>query len=77
MGETGSGKSETTKHLMRYLTYSTPIASKIEEKMTVATKILEAFGNAKTVANNNSSRFCKLIQVSVYCLLTNGIVSRK
>lgn len=63
-GETGSGKSETVKHLTRYLAHATPMSSQIEEKMTIITKILEAFGNAKTAANNNSSRFGKSIEVS-------------
>lgn len=62
-GEAGSGKSETSKHLIRYLSHETAIAAQIEEKMSIITPILEAFGNAKTFANNNSSRFGNYIEV--------------
>lgn len=65
LGETGSGKSETTKNLTRYITHSAKINSEIEEKISKTNIILEALGNAKTSANNNSSRFGKYIEVSI------------
>lgn len=66
-GETGSGKSESTEHLIRYLSHATPIAAQIEQQMIITTQILEAFGNARTPANNNSSRFAKLLEVNFSC----------
>lgn len=61
MGETGSGKTESTKHILRYLCYFT--RSGIDIKMTEANTIMEAFGNARTTCNNNSSRYSKFVQV--------------
>uniref|UniRef100_A0A7S4BEP8 Uncharacterized protein n=1 Tax=Chrysotila carterae TaxID=13221 RepID=A0A7S4BEP8_CHRCT len=70
-GESGSGKTETTKYLMRYLAWrSESISQKAEGKLTTladailkSNPLLEAFGNAKTVRNNNSSRFGKYVQL--------------
>lgn len=56
-GGTGSGKTETSKHIIDFLS-----KSNIREIFS-ASPILEAFGNAKTRGNINSSRFCKQIQV--------------
>ncbi|CAH0480097.1 unnamed protein product [Peronospora belbahrii] len=84
-GESGSGKTETSKHVMRYLTtISTRSRAKsavmANRRMSVAQRkqadnmtshvtdvlwgsnpVLEAFGNAQTIRNNNSSRFGKYI----------------
>ncbi|KAI9916376.1 hypothetical protein PsorP6_016998 [Peronosclerospora sorghi] len=84
-GESGSGKTETSKHVMRYLTtISTRFRAKraviANRRMSVAQRkevdelthhvtevlwgsnpVLEAFGNAQTIRNNNSSRFGKYI----------------
>lgn len=63
-GESGAGKTETVKILMDHLAY---IAGKSDDrtvgKLLRANPLLESFGNAKTVRNDNSSRFGKFSQL--------------
>lgn len=80
-GESGAGKTESTKYLLRYLcelwgSAAGPVEQRILDGRLVnlifrfnfffslvANPVLEAFGNAKTTRNNNSSRFGKFMEV--------------
>lgn len=61
-GESGAGKTETAKRAMLYLA-SIGGCSRKENTLLKTSHILESFGNARTLKNDNSSRFGKLISV--------------
>ncbi|KAL3647048.1 hypothetical protein CASFOL_008016 [Castilleja foliolosa] len=62
-GESGSGKTETAKIAMQYLAALCGGGGGIESEVLQTSCALEAFGNAKTARNDNSSRFGKLIEI--------------
>ncbi|KAF3813902.1 hypothetical protein GH733_017934 [Mirounga leonina] len=69
-GESGAGKTENTKKVIQYFAnvggtgkQSSDGKGSLEDQIIQANPVLEAFGNAKTIRNNNSSRFGKFIRI--------------
>ncbi len=63
-GESGSGKTETCKYLVQHLLNRTkPFEVYLNAKIQEVNPLLEAFGNAKTRINDNSSRFGKYLEI--------------
>uniref|UniRef100_A0A8B9BG96 Unconventional myosin-Vb n=1 Tax=Anser brachyrhynchus TaxID=132585 RepID=A0A8B9BG96_9AVES len=64
-GESGAGKTASAKYAMRYFTAVGGCLgdSSMEEKVLASSPVMEAFGNAKTTRNDNSSRFGKYIEI--------------
>ncbi|XP_034749644.1 myosin-16-like [Etheostoma cragini] len=69
-GESGAGKTENTKKVIQYFANvgasgckASDSKGSLEDQIIQANPVLEAFGNAKTIRNNNSSRFGKFIRI--------------
>ena len=65
-GESGAGKTVAAVCIMKYLTHVSGGGQKAQHTKDVimqSNPLLEAFGNAKTVRNNNSSRFVSAMQI--------------
>ncbi|CAH1252206.1 MYO5A [Branchiostoma lanceolatum] len=66
-GESGAGKTVSAKYAMRYFATvggsSDDMEASIEQRVLASNPIMEAIGNAKTIRNDNSSRFGKYIQI--------------
>ncbi|KAJ8320835.1 hypothetical protein KUTeg_002422 [Tegillarca granosa] len=73
-GESGAGKTESANLLVQQLTQLGKAANRtLEERILQVNPLMEAFGNAKTVINDNSSRFAKITE---YLLEKSRVISQ-
>ena len=64
-GESGAGKTETTKLIIEHiLSRAGTSNTTLNDRISQMSPVLEAFGNAQTVMNHNSSRFGKYLEIS-------------
>ncbi|TRY55625.1 hypothetical protein DNTS_008831 [Danionella cerebrum] len=69
-GESGAGKTEASKKILQYYAVSCPsstLLDTVRDRMLMSNPVLEAFGNAKTMKNDNSSRFGKYMDIQFDC----------
>ncbi|WAR05203.1 MYO3B-like protein [Mya arenaria] len=64
-GESGAGKTESTKYMVKHIVHMCQSGNMdLHEKIIEVNPLLEAFGNAKTILNENSSRFAKYLDIT-------------
>lgn len=66
-GISGSGKTENRKHIINFMSRTDLL------HVNVTGPLIEAFGNARTRGNSNSSRFCKYVEVLFNLLICSLI----
>ncbi|XP_006004623.1 unconventional myosin-Ih [Latimeria chalumnae] len=65
-GESGAGKTEASKKILQYYAVTCPTTQELQavrDCLLLSNPVLEAFGNAKTLRNDNSSRFGKYMDI--------------
>uniref|UniRef100_A0A3B3QQ36 Unconventional myosin-Ih-like n=1 Tax=Paramormyrops kingsleyae TaxID=1676925 RepID=A0A3B3QQ36_9TELE len=65
-GESGAGKTEASKKILQFYAVSCPktkLLDTVRDRLLLSNPVLEAFGNAKTLKNDNSSRFGKYMDI--------------
>uniref|UniRef100_A0A8B9R6C0 Myosin IC n=1 Tax=Astyanax mexicanus TaxID=7994 RepID=A0A8B9R6C0_ASTMX len=65
-GESGAGKTEASKKVLQYYAVTCPASDQVQtvkDRLLQSNPVLEAFGNAKTLRNDNSSRFGKYMDI--------------
>uniref|UniRef100_A0A803Y9T2 Myosin IH n=1 Tax=Meleagris gallopavo TaxID=9103 RepID=A0A803Y9T2_MELGA len=65
-GESGAGKTEASKKILQYYAVTCPTTEQLQvvrDRLLLSNPVLEAFGNAKTLRNDNSSRFGKYMDI--------------
>ncbi|XP_041084118.1 unconventional myosin-Ih-like isoform X1 [Polyodon spathula] len=65
-GESGAGKTEASKKILQYYAVTCPCTEQLQtvrDRLLLSNPVLEAFGNAKTLRNDNSSRFGKYMDI--------------
>ncbi|KFO95828.1 Unconventional myosin-Ih, partial [Calypte anna] len=65
-GESGAGKTEASKKILQYYAVTCPTTQQLQvvrDRLLLSNPVLEAFGNAKTLRNDNSSRFGKYMDI--------------
>ncbi|XP_039218706.1 unconventional myosin-Ih isoform X3 [Crotalus tigris] len=65
-GESGAGKTEASKKILQFFAMTCPTTEQLQvvrDRLLLSNPVLEAFGNAKTLRNDNSSRFGKYMDI--------------
>ncbi|KAJ7309855.1 hypothetical protein JRQ81_007929 [Phrynocephalus forsythii] len=65
-GESGAGKTEASKKILQFFAVTCPTTEQLQiirDRLLLSNPVLEAFGNAKTLRNDNSSRFGKYMDI--------------
>nr|XP_023502733.1 unconventional myosin-Ih isoform X1 [Equus caballus] len=65
-GESGAGKTEASKKILQYFAVTCPMTESLQtarDRLLLSNPVLEAFGNARTLRNDNSSRFGKYMDI--------------